>query len=91
MITYVRLVYFLVVLSILLREAATQTGTDAKNLRTQLFVTDGYDAKVRSASNVSDPTGTCTVDSRYFKVKKHPKLLSSRSQFSDPRKLILRY
>ena len=52
-----RVLLFLFVTNVLMREAASQTGTDAKNLRTQLFTTDGYDKKVRSATNVSDPTG----------------------------------
>ena len=34
-----------------------QTGANAKALRQKLFVTDGYDKKVRSANNQTNPTG----------------------------------
>ena len=34
-----------------------QTGTNAKDLRQKLFVTDKYDKKVRSANDQTDPTG----------------------------------
>lgn len=33
----------------------TQSGTDVKNLLTQLFTTDGYNKKVRPLTDQSDP------------------------------------
>jgi len=38
-----------------------QTATDAKNLRTQLFVTDAYDRRVRPIDNQSQPIGMVTL------------------------------
>ena len=37
--------------------AKAQTGTNAKDLRKKLFVTDEYDKRVRSANNQTVPTG----------------------------------
>ena len=52
------LAYVIVCLAgLFLCDVMCATGTDARNLRTQLFVTNGYDYKVRSATNMSDPTG----------------------------------
>ena len=48
----------LFVLGIGIQQGLCATGTDAKNLRTQLFVTDGYDKKVRPSNDQSDPIGT---------------------------------
>ena len=48
----------LFVLGIAIQQGLCVAATDAKNLRTQLFVTDGYDTKVRPSNNQSDPIGT---------------------------------
>ena len=53
-----KLVLCLFAICLEVREAVTSaTGTDARNLRTKLFVTDAYDKKVRPNTNQSDPTG----------------------------------
>ena len=48
---------FLLVLLNILDGVVTQTGANAKALRQKLFVTDGYDKKVRSMNDQTQPTG----------------------------------
>ena len=48
----------IVLLIMTLQVVHCQNGTQARLLRQTLFVTNGYDYKVRPAGNQSDPTGT---------------------------------
>ncbi|XP_053399145.1 neuronal acetylcholine receptor subunit alpha-3-like [Mercenaria mercenaria] len=53
--TFLCLFGILAVLSAQIEYGFCANGADAKNLRTKLFVTDGYDKKVRPTNNQSDP------------------------------------
>ncbi|XP_060600265.1 neuronal acetylcholine receptor subunit alpha-7-like [Ruditapes philippinarum] len=50
-----RLFVLLAVCGFGIHKGSCADGNDAKNLRKQLFVTDGYDKKVRPSNNQSDP------------------------------------
>ncbi|XP_053399141.1 acetylcholine receptor subunit beta-like 1 [Mercenaria mercenaria] len=52
---YLRLCVLLTTLSAQIHLGLCADGNDAKNLRTQLFVTDGYDKRIRPSNNQSDP------------------------------------
>jgi hypothetical protein len=52
-----RLFVLLAVCGFGIHKGSCADGNDAKNLRKQLFVTDGYDKKVRPSNNQSDPIG----------------------------------
>ena len=41
--------------------AEAQTGTNAKDMRQKLFVTNNYDKKVRPANDQTNPTGKSLV------------------------------
>ena len=50
--------------------SSNATGTDARNLRKQLFETNGYDKKVRTALNQSEETGTTFSSTKVFVCRK---------------------